>query len=217
MLVCRGLIGHVLCYALLVSCALVLQELAVLDLVATTVTHKGEGHCRALLQALEGWLGPDVGVAKLVAVCPNDVSLVLSSTFVSALATAAGPPYTRLVAAHHAFVKASMQGTEHMHSPRCFDQSRLFVHMLTLAVCAPVVLTATPHPVVVALAGCSEPPGVAAEVWFQGAGWPGTKVPAECSTSTKLLRGVYLPQQAPEAQTQQQQQQQPEAGESSQG
>jgi hypothetical protein len=59
----------------------VLQELAVLDLVATAVEHKGEGHCRALLQALEGWLGPDVGVAKLVAVCPTDVSPALSGSF----------------------------------------------------------------------------------------------------------------------------------------
>lgn len=45
-----------------------------LDLVATAVEHKGDGHCRALLQALEGWLGPELGVAKLVAVCPADVS-----------------------------------------------------------------------------------------------------------------------------------------------
>lgn len=48
------------------------KELAVLDLVATAVEHKGDGHCRALLQALEGWLGPELGVAKLVAVCPAD-------------------------------------------------------------------------------------------------------------------------------------------------
>jgi len=46
----------------------------VLDLVATALEHKGEGHCRTLLQALEGWLGPDLGVATLVAVCPADVS-----------------------------------------------------------------------------------------------------------------------------------------------
>lgn len=45
-----------------------------LDLVATALEHKGEGHCRTLLQALEGWLGPDLGVATLVAVCPADVS-----------------------------------------------------------------------------------------------------------------------------------------------
>lgn len=45
-----------------------------LDLVATAVEHKGDGHCRALLQALEVWLGPQLGVAKLVAVCPADVS-----------------------------------------------------------------------------------------------------------------------------------------------
>jgi hypothetical protein len=59
-----------MCWVLL----LLLQELAVLDLVATAVEHKGDGHCRALLQALEGWLGPELGVAKLVAVCPADVS-----------------------------------------------------------------------------------------------------------------------------------------------
>lgn len=51
-----------------------------LDLVATAVEHKGDGHCRALLQALEGWLGPELGVAKLVAVCPADVSGHTSGT-----------------------------------------------------------------------------------------------------------------------------------------
>lgn len=45
-----------------------------LDLVATAVEHKGDGHCRTLLQALEGWLGPELGVGRLVAVCPADVS-----------------------------------------------------------------------------------------------------------------------------------------------
>jgi hypothetical protein len=57
-----------------VVCPPCVQELAVLDLVATAVEHKGDGHCRTLLQALEGWLGPELGVAKLVAVCPADVS-----------------------------------------------------------------------------------------------------------------------------------------------
>jgi hypothetical protein len=50
------------------------QELAVLDLVATAVESKGQGNCRTLLRALEGWLGPELGVARLVAVCPADVS-----------------------------------------------------------------------------------------------------------------------------------------------
>lgn len=53
-----------------------LQEVAVLDLVATAVDRRGEGHCRAMLQALEGWLGPELHVAQLVAVCPADVSCV---------------------------------------------------------------------------------------------------------------------------------------------
>ena len=45
-----------------------------LDLVATAVEAQGQGHCKALLQGLEGWLGPQLGVASLVAVCPADVS-----------------------------------------------------------------------------------------------------------------------------------------------
>ncbi|KAF8073083.1 hypothetical protein HT031_000744 [Scenedesmus sp. PABB004] len=49
------------------------QDLAVLDLVATAMEEQGKGHCRCLLQALEGWLGPQLGVGSLVAVCPADV------------------------------------------------------------------------------------------------------------------------------------------------
>lgn len=45
-----------------------------LDLVATSMEQQGQGHCRTLLRALEGWLGPELGVASLVAVCPADVS-----------------------------------------------------------------------------------------------------------------------------------------------
>jgi hypothetical protein len=48
----------------------------VLDLVATQVEDQGKGHCSAMLQALEGWLGPQLGVASLIAVCPADVSAV---------------------------------------------------------------------------------------------------------------------------------------------
>lgn len=50
-----------------------LQECAVLDLVATQMAEQGKGHCCAMLQALEGWLGPQLGVASLIAVCPADV------------------------------------------------------------------------------------------------------------------------------------------------
>eukprot|EP00878_Enallax_costatus_P018573 GHUV01019559.1.p1 GENE.GHUV01019559.1~~GHUV01019559.1.p1 ORF type:complete len:358 (+),score=96.27 GHUV01019559.1:442-1515(+) len=50
------------------------QELAVLDVVATLMAEQGKGHCSALLGALEGWLGPGLGVASLMAVCPEDVS-----------------------------------------------------------------------------------------------------------------------------------------------
>jgi hypothetical protein len=63
MLVCR--------FARLCAC---LQECAVLDLVATQIEDQGKGHCGAMLQALEGWLGPQLGVASLIAVCPADVS-----------------------------------------------------------------------------------------------------------------------------------------------
>ncbi|KAF6253013.1 hypothetical protein COO60DRAFT_473197 [Scenedesmus sp. NREL 46B-D3] len=48
------------------------QECAVLDLVATQMAEQGKGHCCAMLQALEGWLGPQLGVASLIAVCPAD-------------------------------------------------------------------------------------------------------------------------------------------------
>lgn len=50
------------------------QELAVLDVVATLMEEQGKGHCGALLGALEGWLGPCLGVSRLLAVCPDDVS-----------------------------------------------------------------------------------------------------------------------------------------------
>lgn len=52
----------------------VLQECAVLDLMATRMEQQGQGHCSALLQAVEGWLGPQLGVSSLIAVCPADVS-----------------------------------------------------------------------------------------------------------------------------------------------
>jgi hypothetical protein len=69
--------AHARCLALVRLCACVcLQECAVLDLVATQVEHQGKGHCSAMLQALEGWLGPQLGVASLIAVCPADVSAV---------------------------------------------------------------------------------------------------------------------------------------------
>lgn len=48
-----------------------------LDLVATALEEQGQGHSRALLQSLEGWLGPQLGVARLIAVCPADVSAQL--------------------------------------------------------------------------------------------------------------------------------------------
>jgi hypothetical protein len=50
----------------------------VLDLVATQMEQQGRGHCSALLQALEGWLGPQLGVASLIAVCPADVRAAAS-------------------------------------------------------------------------------------------------------------------------------------------
>jgi hypothetical protein len=58
----------------LLALGVCLQECAVLDLVATQMEAQGRGHCRAMLQALEGWLGPQLGVASLIAVCPADVS-----------------------------------------------------------------------------------------------------------------------------------------------
>lgn len=48
------------------------QECAVLDLMATRMEQQGQGHCSALLQAVEGWLGPQLGVSSLIAVCPAD-------------------------------------------------------------------------------------------------------------------------------------------------
>eukprot|EP00878_Enallax_costatus_P029767 GHUV01032317.1.p2 GENE.GHUV01032317.1~~GHUV01032317.1.p2 ORF type:complete len:120 (+),score=60.55 GHUV01032317.1:396-755(+) len=36
------------------------------------MAEQGKGHCSALLGALEGWLGPGLGVASLMAVCPED-------------------------------------------------------------------------------------------------------------------------------------------------
>lgn len=51
-----------------------MQELAVLDVVATRIEEQGKGHCSALLGAVEDWLGPKLGVDCLVAVCPADVS-----------------------------------------------------------------------------------------------------------------------------------------------
>lgn len=50
------------------------QDLAVLDLVATLAEEQGQGHCTALVGALESWLGPQMGVASLMAVCPDKVS-----------------------------------------------------------------------------------------------------------------------------------------------
>eukprot|EP00775_Hariotina_reticulata_P010419 gene10419-10577_t len=48
------------------------KDLAVLDLVATLSEEQGQGHCTALVGALEGWLGPQLGVASLMAVCPDN-------------------------------------------------------------------------------------------------------------------------------------------------
>jgi hypothetical protein len=62
------------CFSFLLLSAIVLQECAVLDLVATQVEEQGKGHCSAMLGALEGWLGPQLGVSSLIAVCPADVS-----------------------------------------------------------------------------------------------------------------------------------------------
>lgn len=72
--------SHAAVHTLLPSvfcCCPVLQECAVLDLVATVLEEQGKGHCSALLGAVEGWLGPKLGVRNLMAVCPGDVSSTL--------------------------------------------------------------------------------------------------------------------------------------------
>lgn len=56
------------------ACSPSLQDVAVLDVVATVLQEQGQGHCTALLGALEGWLGSQLGVHDLLAVCPQDVS-----------------------------------------------------------------------------------------------------------------------------------------------